>query len=164
MEELDRTRAEQNLAAKAKDALDVAGEATLALLLHLIIQRWEGHVVQSQIKEERLAGDWLEVWRKRHQAGLLSNQGGVQTKRLQAAAERLQEAENPSFCCNNHSEMEERLKGVWSEPVLPCCLSPAAETAPRWPHRCLNTKVGVTHGPEPSTDATHWLLEADTLT
>lgn len=50
-------------------------------------------MVQSQVKEEGLAGDRLEVWRERHQAGLLSNQGGVQTKRIQAAAERLEEAE-----------------------------------------------------------------------
>lgn len=82
---------DQTLAAKAKDALDVAGEATFALLLHLLIQRWEGHVVQSQIKEEGLAGDRLELWRKGHQAGLLPNQAGVQAKRIQAAAERLHE-------------------------------------------------------------------------
>lgn len=89
---------QRTLAAKAKDALDVAREATLALLLHLLIQRGEGHVVQSQVKEERLAGDWLEVWRKGHQAGLLPHQAGVQKERVQAAAERLQEAEKPSLC------------------------------------------------------------------
>lgn len=52
------------LAAEAKDALDVPGETTLALLLHLVIQRWEGHMVQSKIKEQGLAGDWLEFWRE----------------------------------------------------------------------------------------------------
>lgn len=81
------------LAAKAKDALDVASEATFALLLHLLVQRWEGHVVQSQIKEQRLAGDGLELRRERHQAGLLPNEGGVQTKGVQAVAQRLQGAE-----------------------------------------------------------------------
>lgn len=53
-----------DLAAEAKDALDVAGEAALALLLHLVIQGWEGHVVKSKIKEQGLAGDWLEVGRE----------------------------------------------------------------------------------------------------
>lgn len=78
-----------NLAAEAKDAFDVASEATLALLFHLIIQRWEGHMVQSQIKEQRLAGDWLELRREQHQTGLFSNKGGVHTKGIQAVAERL---------------------------------------------------------------------------
>lgn len=40
-----------DLAAKTKDALDVAGEAALALLLHLVIQGWEGHMVESKVKE-----------------------------------------------------------------------------------------------------------------
>lgn len=53
-----------DLASKAKDALDVPSETTLALLLHLVIQRWEGHMVQSKIKEQGLAGDWLEFRRE----------------------------------------------------------------------------------------------------
>lgn len=59
-------------------------------------------MVQSQVKEERLAGDGLEVGRKGHQAGLLSNQGRVQMERVQAAAERLREA-------GELSELEEPL-------------------------------------------------------
>lgn len=54
-----------DLAAEAEDALDVAGETALALRLHLIVQRWEGHVVEGQVEEQRLARDWLEVRRKR---------------------------------------------------------------------------------------------------
>lgn len=62
-----------DLAAEAKDALDVAGEAALSLLLHLVVQWWEGHVVKSEIEEQGLAGDWLEVRRKLDQIGLFSN-------------------------------------------------------------------------------------------
>ena len=79
------------LAAKAKDALDVAGQAALALLLHLVIQRWEGHMVEGKIKEERLAGNWLEVRGELDQIGLLSYKGGVQAEGVQAVTERLRE-------------------------------------------------------------------------
>lgn len=88
-----RTEPEQRLAAEAKDALDVAGEAALALLLHLLVQRGEGHVVEGQVEEERLAGHGLELWREGHQAGPLPHQAGVQEERVQAAAQRLQGAE-----------------------------------------------------------------------
>lgn len=50
-------------------------------------------MVQSQVKEQRLAGDGLELRRERHQTGLFPNEGGVQTKGVQAVAQRLQEAE-----------------------------------------------------------------------
>lgn len=80
-----------DLAAKAKNALDVAGESTHALLLHLVIQRWEGHVVESKVKEQGLAGDWLELRRELDQIGLFSYEGGVETEGLQAVAEGLHE-------------------------------------------------------------------------
>ncbi len=80
-----------DLAAKAKDALDVAGETALALLLHLVIQRWEGHMVESKVKEQGLARDWLEVRRELDKIGLLSNEGGVEVEGLQAVAEGLHE-------------------------------------------------------------------------
>lgn len=79
-----------DLAAEAKDALDVASEAALSLLLHLVVQWWEGHVVKSEIKEQGLAGDWLEVRRKLDQIGLFSNEGRVEMECFQAAAEGLQ--------------------------------------------------------------------------
>lgn len=50
-------------------------------------------MVQSQIEEQRLAGDGLELRRERHQTGLFPDQGGVQTEGVQAVAQRLQEAE-----------------------------------------------------------------------
>lgn len=77
------------LAAEAEDALDVAGEAALALLLHLVVQRREGHVVEGQVEEQRLAGDWLEVGREVHQVGVLAHQGGVQAERFQPGAQGL---------------------------------------------------------------------------
>lgn len=80
-----------DLAAKAKDALDVACETALALLLHLVIQRREGHVVESKVKEQGLAGDWLEVGRKLDQIGLLSYEGGIEAEGLQAFAKGLHE-------------------------------------------------------------------------
>lgn len=80
-----------DLAAEAEDALDVAGETSLALLLHLVIQGWEGHVVESKIEEEGLAGDWLEFRRELDQIGVLPDQGGVEAEAVQAVAERLGE-------------------------------------------------------------------------
>lgn len=77
------------LAAEAEDALDVAGEAALALLLHLVVQRREGHVVEGQVEEQRLAGDWLEVRREVNQVGLLAHQGGVQAEHFQPGAQGL---------------------------------------------------------------------------
>lgn len=78
-----------DLAAKAEDALDVAGQTTLALLLHLVIQRWEGHVVESKVEEQGLAGDWLEVRGELDQIGLLPNQSRVKAEGVQAVAQGL---------------------------------------------------------------------------
>lgn len=80
---------EFDLAAEAKDALDVAGQTALALLLHLVIQRWEGHVVESKVEEQRLAGDRLEVGGELDQIGLLSDEGWVEAEGFQAVAEGL---------------------------------------------------------------------------
>lgn len=77
------------LAAKAEDALDVAGEAALALLLHLVVQRREGHVVERQVEEQRLAGDGLEVRGELDQVGLLAQEGGVETEGVQTLGQRL---------------------------------------------------------------------------
>lgn len=76
-----------NLATKAKDALDVAGQTALALLLHLLVQRWEGHVVESKVKEQGLAGNWLKVRRELDQIGLLPYKCSVKAEGLQAVAE-----------------------------------------------------------------------------
>ena len=75
---------ETDLASEPKDALDVAGQAALALLLHLVVEGREGHVVQRQVEEEGLTGDWLEVRWELDQIGLLSDEGGVQAEGLQA--------------------------------------------------------------------------------
>lgn len=88
---------ETDLTAKTEDALDVTGETTLALLLHLVIQGWEGHMVESKVEEKGLAGDWLEVRRELDQIGLLSYEGGVEAEGLQAVAEGLQEGESGCF-------------------------------------------------------------------
>lgn len=77
------------LAAEAEDALDVAGQAALALLLHLVVQRREGGVVQGEVEEQRLAGDGLEVRGELDQVGLLSDEGGVQMEGVQVVAQRL---------------------------------------------------------------------------
>lgn len=79
-----------DLATKTKDSLDVAGQTALALLLHLIIQRREGHVVESKVKKQGLAGDWLKIRGELNQIRLLSNQGGVKMEGLQVVAEGLQ--------------------------------------------------------------------------
>ena len=78
-----------NLAAKAEDALDVACQTTLALLLHLVIQRWECHVVECQVKEQGLAGDWLEVRREVDKIGLLADKRRVKVEGLQMVTEGL---------------------------------------------------------------------------
>lgn len=78
-----------SLAAEAKDALDVAGEAALAFLLHLVIQGRKGHVVEGKIEKQRLAGDWLEVRRELYQVGLFSHEGRVDAEHFQAVAQRL---------------------------------------------------------------------------
>lgn len=78
-----------DLAAKAKNALDVAGETSLALLLHLVVQGWEGNMVESKVKEQGLAGDRLEVGRELDQIGLFSYEGGVEAEGFQAVAEGL---------------------------------------------------------------------------
>lgn len=82
-----------HLAAEAKDALDVAGEAALSLLLYLVIQGREGYMVESEVKEQGLAGDWLEVGRELDQVGLLSYEGRVQAEGFQAVAEGLHDRE-----------------------------------------------------------------------
>lgn len=77
------------LAAEAKDALDVASQAALALLLHLVIQRWEGHVVESKVEEQGLAGDWLEVRGELDQIRSLPYESRVEAEGLQTVTERL---------------------------------------------------------------------------
>ena len=77
------------LAAEAEDALDVAGQAALALLLHLVVERRERHVVEGQVEEQGLAGDGLEARGEVHQVGLLAHQGRVQPEGLQSVAQRL---------------------------------------------------------------------------
>lgn len=78
-----------SLAAKAEDALDVAGQAAFALLLHLVVQRWEGHVVEGKVEEQRLAGDGLELGRELDQTGVFSNQSLVQVEVVQVLTQRL---------------------------------------------------------------------------
>lgn len=39
------------LAPESKDALDVSSEATLGLLLQLVLKGWESHMVEGQVKE-----------------------------------------------------------------------------------------------------------------
>lgn len=80
----------RDLAAEAKETLDVSRQPTLALLLHLVVQGRESHMVERQVEEEGFAGDWLEVWGKLHQIGLLSNKGGIQTEGFQSVGEWLQ--------------------------------------------------------------------------
>lgn len=46
-------------------------------------------MVEGQVEEERLAGDWLEFGREGHQVGLLADQGGVQAEGLQPGAQGL---------------------------------------------------------------------------
>ena len=70
------------LAPESKDVLDVSGEATLGLLLQLVLKGWESHVVEGQVKEQRFAGDGLESRREVHQAGLLGDKGRVQAEGL----------------------------------------------------------------------------------
>lgn len=77
------------LAAKAKYALDVAGQTALALCLHLVVQRWEGHMVEGEVEEQRLTGDRLELGGELDQTGMLSNQGLVQVEVFQAFTQRL---------------------------------------------------------------------------
>lgn len=48
-------------------------------------------MVESEVKEQGLAGDWLEVGRELDQIGLLSYEGRVQAEGLQAVAEGLHE-------------------------------------------------------------------------
>lgn len=51
-------------------------------------------MVESQVKEERLARDRLEVGRKVDQVGMLAHEGRVQAERLQAIAQRLESDED----------------------------------------------------------------------
>lgn len=76
-------------APEPKDALDVAGEAALGLLLQLVVEGGEGHVVERQVEEERLAGHRLEARREVHQAGLLGHQRRVQAEGLKPLDQRL---------------------------------------------------------------------------
>lgn len=50
-------------------------------------------MVESKVKEQGFAGDWLEVRRELDQIGLLSHEGGVKAEGLQAVAEGLHEEE-----------------------------------------------------------------------
>lgn len=78
------------LAPKPKDALDVSGEATLGLLLQLVLKGREGHVVEGQVKEQRLARDGLESRWEVHKVGLLGDKGRVQAECLKPFNQRLQ--------------------------------------------------------------------------
>lgn len=78
------------LAPESKDALDVSSEATLGLLLQLVLKGWEGHVVEGQVKEQRLARDGLESRWKVHKVGLLGDEGRVQAEGLKAFNQRLE--------------------------------------------------------------------------
>lgn len=78
-----------SLAAKAKYALDVAGQAALALLLHLVIQRWEGHMVEGEVEEQRLTRDGLELRRELDQVRMLPDQSLVQVEVVQVFTQRL---------------------------------------------------------------------------
>lgn len=78
------------LAPESKDALDVSSEATLGLLLQLVLKGWEGHVVEGQVKEQRLARDGLESRWKVHKIGLLGDEGRVQAEGLKAFNQRLE--------------------------------------------------------------------------
>lgn len=77
------------LAPESKDALDVSSEATLGLLLQLVLEGWESHMVEGQVKEQRLAGDRLESWREVHKVGLLGDEGRVQAECLKPFNQRL---------------------------------------------------------------------------
>lgn len=92
------------LAAKAKDALDVASQTTLALLLHLVIERWEGHMIKSEVKEQRFAGDRLKVRGELDQMGLLSDESGVKAEGLQVVTEGLHERSAKKPKTNKESE------------------------------------------------------------
>jgi len=65
---------------ESKDALYVSREATLGLLLHLILQRWESNMIQGQVKEQGLAWNGLEAWREVHEADLLADKRRIQTE------------------------------------------------------------------------------------
>lgn len=69
-------------APEPKDALDVAREAALGLLLQLVLERREGHVVEGQVEEQGLARDGLEAGREVHEVGLLGDEGRVQAECL----------------------------------------------------------------------------------
>lgn len=77
------------LAPESKDALDVSSEATLGLLLQLVLKGWESHVVEGQVKEQRLAWDGLESWWEVDQAGLLGDEGRVQAECFKPFNQRL---------------------------------------------------------------------------
>lgn len=77
------------LAPEPKDALDVSSEATLGLLLQLVLKRWESHVVEGQVKEQRLARDGLESRREVYEVGLLGDEGRVQAECLKSFDQRL---------------------------------------------------------------------------
>lgn len=78
------------LAPESKDSLDVASEATLRLLLQLVLQGWESHMVEGQVKEQRLARDGLESWWEVHEVGLLGDEGRVQAECLKPFNQRLE--------------------------------------------------------------------------
>lgn len=50
-------------------------------------------MVESQIEEQRLAGDRLEIGRELDEIGLLSQEGGVKAEGVQAVTEGLREGD-----------------------------------------------------------------------
>jgi hypothetical protein len=88
------------LAPESKDALDVSGETTLGLLLQLVLEGWESHMIKGQVEEQRLARDGLESWWEVHKVGLLGDQGGVQAEGLKPFDQRL-EAKSKALITEN---------------------------------------------------------------
>lgn len=77
---------------ESKNALYISCEATLGLLLHLVLQRWESNMVEGQVKEQGLAWDGLEAWREVHEADLLADQRRIQTEGLKPFREWLEDS------------------------------------------------------------------------
>lgn len=77
------------LTSESKDALDISCKTALCLLLHLVLQRWEGNIIEGQVKEQGLAWYWQEPRREMHQTGLLADKRRVQAEGLKPFRERL---------------------------------------------------------------------------
>lgn len=67
---------------ESKDALYISCEATLGLLLHLVLQRWESNMIEGQVKEQGFARNGLEARREVHKADLLADKRRIQTESL----------------------------------------------------------------------------------